>query len=125
METLPVSSYAAITNTVQLWPEPTAPRVAIQSISTNAAPIYPHGGSQLADMEVFTGNGTNTVTIEAFNLPLNARVTLRATPFSGAHTEYPCAPRSGDSGDIAHSFWQAIVPTPPGAVSFQVRATTQ
>lgn len=121
MDSFPVASYAPLTNAVQLWPAPTAPRVAIQSVGPASAPADPHGG-QTADIEFPVGTGTNTVTVEAFNLPATAQVMLRATPFSGPHQEYLCTKVSGDD---ARSLWQANVRMPPGAVSFQVRATTQ
>ena len=121
MDIVPVASYATVTNAVQLWPEVTAPRVAIQSVGPAVASTDPHGG-QVADMEVPADNGTNTVTVEAFNLPTAAQVKLRATPFSGSHQEYLCTRTSGDD---THSFWQASIPMALGGVSLQVRATTQ
>jgi hypothetical protein len=117
-----VASYSPLTNGVNLWPEAVAPRVVIQSVGAVPAPADPQHGGQTADVEVPVGTGTNTVTVEAFNLPATARVMLRATPFSGPHQEYLCTKVSGDD---ARSLWQTQVPMPPGAVSFQVRATTQ
>jgi hypothetical protein len=95
--------------------------VAIQSIGAALAPAFPKGDQQ-AEMEVGTANGTNSVTVEAFNLSATAKVVLRVTPFIGSHYEIFCTRASGDD---THSFWLAQVPMSPGSASLQVRATTQ
>jgi len=77
----PAASYASVTNAVQLWSALAAPRVAISSIGAASAPAYPSGGQQ-AEMEVGIVNGTSTVTVEGFNLPVLSKVTVRVTPFT-------------------------------------------
>lgn len=116
----PVASFAPAGASPTIWPPETQPRITITKIGNIAAPSDPAARLDYPNQDInLPGTAPVAVTLQASNVPLNWKVSVRATPYSGQGSEVEATFKSGD---LASSVWQAMITPAEGFTALQARA---
>ncbi len=119
----PVYTSTAPGATAVLWTSPNVPSVRILSLGGQAIPTDPRASLDVPGADVTVPNqGSQLVTIEAENVPIDWALVVRMVPPQGQDMTAQAAYVSGDE---SLSIWQATLPLPAGFTVLQARAYQQ